>query len=213
MKYAVEVVISTNSAMVKVVEPLLEGVVFDDIPKNMASIKREIERRQMRLEKESRKSTRGGSRPRPRLSGVFVVPQRLQVLDLDKQTSLSHKDIPSDETLRLITADMSRDFGILRTELEWLYGDLRTIPSRSELRACNRSDIEKALAAHGGASTVAKRLGWKYQGRSRKPRGYWNSLDNVKREIDDFIISSDLPPGMFCFHLLTHSISGISSPV
>ena len=32
--------------------------------------------------------------------------------------------------------------------------------------------------------------------RSRKPRGYWNSIENVRHEIDEFIISSDLPEGI-----------------
>ena len=97
---------------------------------------------------------------------------------------------------------MIEDFGILRSELEALYGDTRTIPSRSELRACNRTDIEKALTAHGGTSAVMKRLGWKIQGRNRKPKGYWNSLENVKREIDEFILSSDLPSGVFQFCMI-----------
>jgi hypothetical protein len=91
---------------------------------------------------------------------------------------------------------MTQDFAVLRRELEELYGDTRIIPSRTQLRATNRTDIEKALSAHGGASAVASRIGWKLNGRSRKPKGYWNSIDNFRNEIDDFIISSGLPPQM-----------------
>ena len=93
-------------------------------------------------------------------------------------------------------ADMVKDFEILRDELEATYGETKMIPSRSELRASHRTDLEKALSAHGGAANVAKRMGWESRSRSRKPRGYWNSIENVKNEIDEFILSSDLPPGV-----------------
>ena len=93
-------------------------------------------------------------------------------------------------------ADMLKDFEVLRDELEATYGDSRMIPSRSELRASHRTDLEKALSAHGGAANVAKRMGWGSKSRSRKPRGYWNSIENVKHEIDEFILSSDLPSGV-----------------
>ena len=59
----------------------------------------------------------------------------------------------------------------------------------------NRTDIEKAIAAHGGPATVADRMGWTRKGRYRKPKGYWNSISNVKQEIDEFISIYDLPPG------------------
>ena len=42
---------------------------------------------------------------------------------------------------------------------------------------------------------MAERLGWKLQAKPRKPRGYWDSLDNVKSEVDEFIQDNDLEPG------------------
>ena len=58
-----------------------------------------------------------------------------------------------------------------------------------------RTDLEKAITSHGGPSVVAERLGWKLQAKPRKPRGYWDSLDNVKSEVDEFIQDNDLEPG------------------
>ncbi len=43
---------------------------------------------------------------------------------------------------------------------------------------------------------MAERLGWKLQAKPRKPRGYWDSLDNVKQEVDEFIQDNELLPGM-----------------
>lgn len=155
LKYAVEIIIPTSAATVRVVEPLLEDVVFEDMPKNLLAVKTEIERVQ-----EQGKVPASKSWKRPKL------------------------------------ADMVKDFRMLQAELEMTYGDVQIIPSRAELRAANRTDLEKALAAHGGGSNVASRMGWRYSSRSRKPRGYWNSIENVKYEIDEFIISSDLPQGI-----------------
>lgn len=155
LKYAVEIIIPTSAAMVKVIEPLLEDVVFEDMRKNLLAVKSEIERIQERGRNPISRSWK-----RPKL------------------------------------ADMMKDFTLLQAELEMTYGDTQTIPSRAELRAANRTDLEKALAAHGGGSIVASRMGWRYSSRSRKPRGYWNSIENVRHEIDEFIISSDLPQGI-----------------
>lgn len=44
---------------------------------------------------------------------------------------------------------------------------------------------------------MTEALGWKHKGRSRKPRGYWDSLPNVKQEVDAFIEENDLVPGKF----------------
>ncbi len=89
-------------------------------------------------------------------------------------------------------ADMMRDFSLLQAELEASgYGAAKKIPTRKELRADGRSDLDKCISAHGGRAQVAARMGWQTDGRVRKPRGYWDSLDNLKSEIDEFTASSD----------------------
>lgn len=99
--------------------------------------------------------------------------------------------------------EMVASFDIFRNEMIRLFGDKQVIPSRSELRRSNRTDIEKAISAHGGPAMVAKRLGWINKGRYRKPKGYWNSIENVKQEIDEFIALYDLPIGtVICLDLL-----------
>lgn len=89
-------------------------------------------------------------------------------------------------------ADMMRDFSLLQAELEASgYNAAKKIPTRKELRADGRSDLDKCISAHGGRAQVAARMGWQTDGRARKPRGYWDSLDNLKSEIDEFTASSD----------------------
>ena len=57
-------------------------------------------------------------------------------------------------------ADMTEDFGLLASELERCFGGTGTIPTRAQMRAIARTDLEKAIAAHGGPAAVAKRMGW-----------------------------------------------------
>lgn len=59
-----------------------------------------------------------------------------------------------------------------------------------------RSDLEKAISAHGGPSQVAAQLGWKQRAKGRRPKGYWDSLDNVRAELDEFIEEAGLPRGV-----------------
>lgn len=57
-------------------------------------------------------------------------------------------------------AEMTEDFGLLAAELERCFGGTGTIPTRAQMRAIARTDLEKAIAAHGGPAAVAKRMGW-----------------------------------------------------
>jgi hypothetical protein len=58
------------------------------------------------------------------------------------------------------------------------------------------TDLEKAIRAHGGTEAVAERLGWRARTKSRKPRGYWDSLPNVQQEVDEFVQENGLQPGV-----------------
>jgi len=71
----------------------------------------------------------------------------------------------------------------------------RTDPDLGLHPACCRSDLEKAILAHGGMAAVAKALGWPVKARQRRPNGYWDEVDNVRQEIDAFIRASGLQPG------------------
>lgn len=166
LKYAVEIVAPGQSrSILGVMEPILEALVFEDIPANMNAIKKTAEGRQLEQ-----------------------ILSSLDDADDDdtKVTALKEK------VLRPRASDMMNDFTILSKELARCFGGQKTLPSRTKLREMNRTDIEKAITAHGGRGTVAERLGWELQVPSRKPKGYWDSLPNVKLEIDEFINQNNL---------------------
>lgn len=68
LKYAVEIIIPTEASMCGFIEPLLEGMVFEDMPNNLMAIKHEVER--IRVEQD------GGvprlTRQRPKLGGTLL---------------------------------------------------------------------------------------------------------------------------------------------
>lgn len=168
LKYAVEIIIPRSIPMIGMIEPVLERVVFEDVPANMVAIKRRAEELfRDRLAAELRKS---GNDERAALLKRRWAKPRL--------------------------SEMIEDFGVLAMELDRLFGDQQKIPTRQVLRKLNRTDIEKAISAHGGPAAIASRLGWSLQAKKRKPRGYWDSLENVKSEIEDFIIENGLEPGV-----------------
>jgi hypothetical protein len=67
LKYAVEIIIPTEASMCGFIEPLLEGMVFEDMPNNLMAIKHEVERR--RVEQDGRVIV--PTRQRPKLGGTL----------------------------------------------------------------------------------------------------------------------------------------------
>jgi len=83
-----------------------------------------------------------------------------------------------------------------------LAGDGR-MPTRDELRAVAAAQpaayvAESAIGAAGGfaAAAAATGLGLSPERRARKPRGYWDSLENVSREMRSFVAEQGLDPGV-----------------
>ena len=67
--------------------------------------------------------------------------------------------------------------------------------------ASRRSDLEKAILAHGGMAAVAKAMDWPVKARQRRPNGYWDQIENVRQEIDAFVTENGLQPGANSVHL------------
>ncbi|KAL4425806.1 hypothetical protein ABPG75_009822 [Micractinium tetrahymenae] len=168
LKYAVEIVIPRATRMLGVLEPLLERTVFEDVPANLAAIKLRVET--LQAESNIRRLEEAGE-----AAAAAALRRKLE---------------------RPPLADMVEDFGVLVAELDRCFGANRVLPSRSQLREMNRSDLEKAISAHGGPTVVAQQLGWKLKAKSRRPKGYWDSPENVRAELDEFIEEQGLSPGV-----------------
>jgi len=58
------------------------------------------------------------------------------------------------------------------------------MPTRAELRAANRSDLDSALNKYGGLTAVAERLELQI---TIRPMGYWDNFENVKATLCTYI--------------------------
>lgn len=134
---------------------------------------------------------------------MHALPMRIFYVPIDTYMHCTHLfagDATTAERLRRRasrprTADMIEDFAVLEAELQRLYGKQRVLPGRTALTEEGRVDVYRAIVAHGGSNMVAARMGWALPWRPRKPRGYWDSRVNVRREMMDFIAEQGLFPG------------------
>jgi hypothetical protein len=104
---------------------------------------------------------------------------------------------------KLVAAtELAADPEALRAQLLALgFGADGVMPSRQQLRqssgsSMRGSSMEAAIVATGGFAAAAALLGWRLGYKPRKPRGYWDRLENVRREVAAFITERGLEPGV-----------------
>ena len=58
-----------------------------------------------------------------------------------------------------------------------------------------RGYLERAINAHGGFGAVAALIGWEMAYIPKRPRGYWDSVEHIRSEVDEFTQAHGLSPG------------------
>jgi len=178
-RLAVEVKLR-RSVRSMVFEPFIEVAVFEDLAANMGALKRRAEEHGKR---------RGLGERLARLEGEGSPDALKEAESLRQKMSRTFSPRELRESLGLLCVELRREFGEAGAD-----GEMR-MPRRDELRERGRSDLERAIAAHGGSRKVAKAVGW-VGGKKRKPKGYWNDLGNLERELAAFIAEQALPAGV-----------------
>ncbi|MDP9370325.1 MAG: hypothetical protein M3Q03_18975 [Chloroflexota bacterium] len=74
------------------------------------------------------------------------------------------------------------DISDLRTHLDPFVRELGRVPSRKELQAAGRSDLDDAISRFGGRRVVAAELGYRYDGRQQ-----WSSLEDLRVHLDPIV--------------------------
>lgn len=69
------------------------------------------------------------------------------------------------------------------------------MPMRKQLRSHGRVDIEKAISRYGGFRKTAILLNLSLAYKHRKPKGYWDNLENLQEEV---IWTLNLPTHIYC---------------
>lgn len=81
---------------------------------------------------------------------------------------------------------LQRDLDVLKTELLKFiseYGQEGYMPMRKQLRRHGRVDIEKAITRNGGFRKIACLMNLSLAYKQRKPKGYWDNLENLQEEV------------------------------
>uniref|UniRef100_A0A0D9W158 Coenzyme Q-binding protein COQ10 START domain-containing protein n=1 Tax=Leersia perrieri TaxID=77586 RepID=A0A0D9W158_9ORYZ len=176
LKYMVETKMHKDTFLS---ESILEEVIYEDLPSNLCAIRDFIEK----AGAESGISTT-----------TSCVPTNEDTIAIDyiegrqsEQASLSCSSSPAKQRPKV--PGLQKDIEVLKSELERFiakYGQDGFMPKRKHLRLHGRVDIEKAITRMGGFRKIASIMNLSLSYKNRKPRGYWDNLENLQEEIGRF---------------------------
>ncbi|XP_024517251.1 uncharacterized protein LOC9663170 isoform X1 [Selaginella moellendorffii] len=145
---------------------IIEEIVYEDLPENLCAIRARVELG----------------------DGCYIAKENVSPPPPPPQVRE-----PADESFknpkRKPVPGLQTDIKVLERELEGFVakaGKERVMPVRAELRKNGRVDLEKAIRRFGGFRSIAERLNMSLAYKRRKPRGFWQNSENLKREIQLF---------------------------
>lgn len=163
-------------------EAIMEEVIYEDLPSNLCAIRDYIEKRESNNSSETEEhgqyskeldSSRGDSYHEHSMAVQ-------QVSDVSNPNSLKQRPrVPG----------LQRDIDVLKSELLKFiseHGQEGFMPMRKQLRLHGRVDIEKAITRMGGFRRIATLMNLSLAYKHRKPKGYWDNLENLQEEISRF---------------------------
>uniref|UniRef100_A0A0E0KLA4 Coenzyme Q-binding protein COQ10 START domain-containing protein n=1 Tax=Oryza punctata TaxID=4537 RepID=A0A0E0KLA4_ORYPU len=181
LKYMVETKMHKDTFLS---ESILEEVIYEDLPSNLCAIRDYIEK----AEAENSNST-----------GSSCVASNADTIAIDyaegrqsEQASTSCSSNPVKQRPKV--PGLQKDIEVLKSELEKFiakYGQDGFMPKRKHLRLHGRVDIEKAITRMGGFRKIASVMNLSLSYKNRKPRGYWDNLENLQEEIPGNLGPSD----------------------
>ncbi|MCD7454779.1 hypothetical protein HAX54_026073 [Datura stramonium] len=180
LKYSVESKMHKNSFLS---ESIMEEVIYEDLPSNLCAIRDYIEKRE--TEKLLKKFNHGVFREASVSSSIkdsSVYYDRPAGENSDSSSLCSPRKRPK-------VPGLQRDIEILKAELLAFiseHGQEGYMPMRKQLREHRRLDIEKAITNMGGFRRIASLMNLSLAYKHRKPKGYWDSLENLQEEISRF---------------------------
>ncbi|KAF7129644.1 hypothetical protein RHSIM_Rhsim10G0129800 [Rhododendron simsii] len=188
LKYSVESKMQQNSLLS---EAIMEEVIYEDLPSNLCAIRDYVEKREAQNSFEtydhpiySEAQTTSPGRE------IYVNESMLPEKDFDF-------DDPYPSRQRPRVPGLQRDIEILKAELLTFitdYGQEGFMPMRKQLRKHGRVDIEKAITRMGGFRRIATLMNLCLAYKHRKPKGYWDNLENLQEEINRFQRSWGMDP-------------------
>ncbi|KAF5189335.1 Start-like domain-containing protein [Thalictrum thalictroides] len=180
LKYSVESKMHKDSFLS---ESIVEEVIYEDLPSNLCAIRDYIEKGEAANSIETSDTT---------ISSDGIVKTSVNKTH-DKRKKLtddvSDSNTPNTFRQRQRIPGLQRDIEVLKAELMafiFQYGQEGFMPMRKQLRLHGRVDIEKAITRMGGFRKIASLMNLSLAYKHRKPKGYWDNLENLQEEISRF---------------------------
>lgn len=108
-------------------------------------------------------------------------------IDSQNYSSMEAKDSDcSMSRQRSKVPGLQRDIEVLKSALSSFiseHGQEGFMPMRKQLREHGRVDIEKAITRMGGFRRIALLMNLSLAYKHRKPKGYWDNLENLEEEV------------------------------
>ncbi|KAG0453470.1 hypothetical protein HPP92_024774 [Vanilla planifolia] len=183
LKYIVESKIHND---IFLSEAIVEEVVYEDLPSNLCAIRDFIENRVISLSNHPNCSDKAASAE----DIVHLSKKILQKEHTGTSFSSTLKHRPK-------VPDLQTDIEVLKAEIAMFiekHGQEGFMPMRKHLRMHGRVDIEKAITRMGGFRKLANMMNLSLAYKHRKPKGYWDNLDNLQEEISRFQKSWGMDP-------------------
>ncbi|KAI0519657.1 hypothetical protein KFK09_007111 [Dendrobium nobile] len=158
-------------------EAIVEAVVYEDLPSNLCAIRDFVENRATAMSDTPNKAASS-----PAEDDVYLNENLLKenISRISSSNALKHRPkVPG----------LQKDLNILKAEIVRFiskYGQEGFMPMRKQLRLHGRVDIEKAVTRLGGFRKIASLMNLSLAYKQRKPKGYWDSLENQQEEIGRF---------------------------
>ncbi|CAN6286241.1 unnamed protein product [Urochloa humidicola] len=181
LKYMVETKMHKDTFLS---ESILEEVIYEDLPSNLCAIRDYIEK----AGAEGSNSVTHSDAPMH--SDIDPAENRQSEQEPASCSFSSTKQRPK-------VPGLQKDIEVLKYELENFiakYGQNGFMPKRKHLRSHGRVDIEKAITRMGGFRKIASIMDLSLSYKNRKPRGYWDNLENLQEEISRFQKSWGMDP-------------------
>lgn len=182
LKYVVETKMQKNCLLA---EAIVEEVIYEDLPSNLCAIRDRVE---VKENTDMNHSTRSTYAKGPQVQNEYGAnDSNLQRRD----ETTKGLNVPGDKPTkqRPKVPGLQQDIEILKSELcKFIaeYGREGFMPMRKHLRLHDRVDLEKAITRMGGFRNIASLMNLSLSYKDRKPKGYWDCIENLKQEVSQF---------------------------
>ncbi|KMT14012.1 hypothetical protein BVRB_4g078410 [Beta vulgaris subsp. vulgaris] len=185
LKYSVESKMRRDTFLS---ESIMEEVIYEDLPSNLCAIRDYIEKRT---------GTHSDEYDEPHIELQKDETYQEQPTKSVNETNINQRSVENKSSgggsspikQRPRVPGLQQSIEVLKSELLKFvseHGQEGFMPMRKQLRSHGRVDIEKAINRMGGFRRIATLMNLSLAYKHRKPKGYWDNLENLQDEINRF---------------------------